>query len=316
MLLSQVALHLGRDFCGEDCEIHAMNDLSHAQNGELSFALSKKFSLDLQNSKASAFLIPEALIESLPENSAYITCKDVSLDMAYATKLFAPEVIDEMLEEALIASECFIDPRANLEKGCQIGEKSTVMAGSYIGKNVSIGANTIIHPNVTIYHDCKIGNNCIIHSGTVIGADGFGFSHTKTGEHVKIYQNGNTVIEDDVEIGASCAVDRAAFGSTVIKKGVKFDNFIHIAHNCEIGEYSLFVAQSGVGGSTKLGRNCVVSGQSAFTDHLEIAPFNTFTARSGVTKSIKESHKVFSGYPLMEHRRWRQLQSKISKLLS
>jgi UDP-3-O-[3-hydroxymyristoyl] glucosamine N-acyltransferase len=316
MRLSQVALDLALDFYGEDCDIHAMNDLSHAQSGELSFALSKKFSLALQNSKASAFLIPEELIEYLPKNASYLTCKDVSLDMTYATKLFAPLMIDDALEEPCIASNSFVDPRANLEKGSKIGENTMVMAGCYIGKNVSIGAHTVIHPNVTIYHDCKIGNNCIIHSGTVIGADGFGFSHTKTCEHVKIYQNGNTVIEDDVEIGASCAVDRAAFGSTVIKKGVKFDNFIHIAHNCEIGEYSLFVAQSGVGGSTKIGRNCVVSGQSAFTDHLDIAPFNTFTARSGITKSISESHKVFSGYPLMEHRRWRQLQSKISKLLS
>ncbi len=316
MQLSTVAKNLNLKFYGEDCEILSMNDLSNAKSDELSFALGKKFSSSLENSKASAFLIPKELIDYLPKSSSYILCDDVSISMAYASKLFSPKLIDNSLKEAQISKSAYIDSRANIEKGVLIGDNSTVMAGSYIGKDVKIGSNTIIHANVTIYHGCVIGDNCIVHSGTVIGADGFGFSHTKTGEHIKIYQNGNTVIEDDVEIGASCAIDRAAFGSTIIKKGVKFDNFIHIAHNCEIGEYSLFVAQSGVGGSTKLGRNCVVSGQSAFSDHLMIAPFNTFTARSGITKSISQSHKVFSGYPLMEHRAWRRLQSKITKLLS
>jgi UDP-3-O-[3-hydroxymyristoyl] glucosamine N-acyltransferase len=236
--------------------------------------------------------------------------------MAYASKLFSAKLIDTSLNKPQISQNAYVDSRANLENGAVIGDNSTILAGAYIGKNVHIGSNTIIHANVSIYHGCIIGDNCIIHSGTVIGADGFGFSHTKTGEHIKIYQNGNTVIEDDVEIGASCAVDRAAFGSTIIKKGVKFDNFIHIGHNCEVGEYSILVAQSGMAGSTKLGRNCVVSGQCAFSEHLTIAPFNTFTARSGITKSISQSHKVFSGYPLMEHRTWRRLQSKIAKLLS
>jgi UDP-3-O-[3-hydroxymyristoyl] glucosamine N-acyltransferase len=316
MQLSTVAENLKFDFYGEDCEILSMNDLSHAKEGELSFALGRKYSTSLKDSKASAFLITQELVEYLPEDASYIVCDDVSLCMAYASRLFAPAAIDASLPKPEIAQSAYVDKRANLENGAVIGENSTVMAGAYIGKNVKIGSHTTIYANVTIYHGCVIGDNCIIHSGTVIGADGFGFSHTKTGEHVKIYQNGNAVIEDDVEIGACCAIDRAAFGSTVIKRGVKFDNFIHIAHNCEIGEYSLFVAQSGVGGSTTLGRNCVVSGQSAFTDHLSIGAFNTFTARSGITKSIPESHKVFSGYPLMEHRTWRRLQSKIAKLLS
>lgn len=290
-----------------------MHDLANASCGELSFAEHKKYASQLQNSKASAFLIPSSLVDYLPPKSSYILCEDVSITMAYATKLFAPKKIDWNAPDPIIGWGTYVDERANVENGVVIGKNSTIMAGVYLGSHVHVGDNTTIYPNAVIYRDCSIGSDCIIHAGTSIGADGFGFSHTTTGEHIKIYQNGNVIIEDDVEIGANCAIDRAVFGTTRIKKGVKMDNFIHIGHNCEIGEYSLFVAQSGVGGSTKLGRNCVVSGQSAFSDHLEIAPFSTFTARSGITKSIKEPHGVWSGYPLMPHKDWMRLQSKIAK---
>ena len=315
MLLSQIASNLDYKYYGEDVEITSMNSLQNASYAELSFAEHKKYAHDLQNSKASAYLIHENLVDYLPANTSYIVCDNVSLSMAYTTKLFAPKKIDTFAAESIVEEGSYIDKRANVEKGAVVGKNATIMAGAYIGYNVHIGDNSVIYPNAVIYRDCVIGNDCIIHSGTVIGSDGFGFAHTNLGEHVKIYQNGNVIIEDEVEIGANCAIDRAVFGSTLIKKGVKLDNFTHIGHNCEIGEYSLFVAQSGVGGSTKLGRNCVVSGQSAFSDHLEIAPFSTFTARSGVTKSIKEPHGVWSGYPLMPHKQWMKLQSKVVKLI-
>jgi UDP-3-O-[3-hydroxymyristoyl] glucosamine N-acyltransferase len=315
MRLSKVASHLNFELVGEDIEIDSMNELSLASQNQLTFATSKKYKEQLLSSKSKAFLITEDLIEYLPDNSSYIVCDDVSVCMARATKLFAPKPVDFKLPHAIIGKDSFVDDKAKVENGAVIGDNVFIMAGVYIGSNVKIGNNSVIYPNVTIYRDCIIGDECIIHAGTVIGADGFGFSHTAAGEHIKIYQNGNVVIEDDVEIGANCAVDRAVFNSTVIKKGTKLDNFIHIAHNVEIGEYCIFVAQTGVAGSTKLGRNCVVSGQSAFSDHLDIAPFNTFTARSGVTKSIKNSGGVYSGYPSMPHRTWRRLQSKIAKLV-
>ncbi|MBU0632838.1 UDP-3-O-(3-hydroxymyristoyl)glucosamine N-acyltransferase [bacterium] len=315
MLLSDIASSLTCVHVGDDIEITSMNNLANASQTQLSFAEHKKYSTELQKSKASAFLIPSNLVESLPKNSSYIVCDNVSISMAHATKLFAPKKIDFNAPDPIIGEGSYIDERANIENGVIVGKNCTIMAGVYLGSYVHVGDNTTIYANATVYRDCRIGSDCIIHSGTVIGADGFGFSHTATGEHIKIYQNGNVIIEDEVEIGANCAIDRAVFGSTLIKKGVKLDNFIHIAHNCEIGEYSLFVAQTGVGGSTKLGRNCVVSGQTAFTDHLDIAPFSTFTARSGVTKSIKEPRGVWSGYPLMDHREWMKVQSKIAKLV-
>lgn len=315
MLLSTIADSLTCKYVGEDVEITSMNDLVNATAGQLSFAEHKKYTSDLQNSQASAFLIHKNLIEFLPKNVSYILCENVSITMAYATKLFTPKKVDFNALDYVRGEGTYLDERASIENGVVIGKNSTIMAGVYLGSYVQVGDNTTIYPNTVVYRDCIIGNDCIIHAGTVIGADGFGFSHTQTGEHIKIYQNGNVIIENDVEIGANCAIDRAVFGSTRIKKGVKMDNFIHVGHNCEIGEYSLIVAQSGVGGSTKLGRNCVVSGQSAFTDHLNIAPFSTFTARSGITKSIKEPHGVWSGYPLLPHKEWMKLQSKIAKLI-
>ena len=316
MLFSEVASHLNLKLIGEDVQLNSMNELVLASPSQLTFAVHKKYAKQLSLSSSKAFLIVNSLVEYLPQNSSYIICDDVSLAMAYASKLFASKPIEPLLDKPMIGDGSYVDDMAKVENGAVIGSNVTIMAGAYIGTKTVIKNNTIIHPNVTIYRDCVVGSDCIIHSGTVIGADGFGFSHTKEGVHVKIYQNGNVVIENDVEIGANCAIDSAVFNSTIIKKGTKLDNFIHIAHNCEIGEYCIFVAQTGVGGSTKLGRNCVVSGQSAFTDHLEIAPFSTFTARSGVTKSIKESGGVYSGYPLMDHREWRRLQTKIMKLNS
>lgn len=314
MLFSDVAKHLNLTLVGEDVEVDSMNDIDFASSSQLTFAIHKKYAPKVSSSSSKAFLIVESLIEFIPKNASYIVCDDVLLSMAYSTKLFSSKPIEPHLAPFTVDKNSYIDSMAKVENGAVIGSNVTVMAGAYIGTKVVIKDNTIIYPNVTIYRDCVIGKDCIIHSGSVIGADGFGFSHTKDGEHIKIYQNGNVIIEDNVEIGANSAVDRAVFNSTIIKRGTKIDNFIHIAHNCEIGENCIFVAQSGVGGSTKLGHNCVVSGQSAFTDHLEIAPFSTFTARSGVTKSIKKSGGVYSGYPLMEHREWRRLQTKIANL--
>ena len=178
---------------------------------------------------------------------------------------------------------------------------------------MEIGEGTILYPNVVVYRDCKIGKNCIIHAGTVIGSDGYGFAHTKDGKHVKIYQNGNVVIEDEVEIGANCTIDRAVFGTTLIKSGTKLDNLIQIGHNCEIGQNVLMASQVGISGSTKLGKNVVMGGQSATAGHLEIGDFATIAARGGVTKSLKGG-KTYAGFPVMEHRLWLKLQAMLARM--
>lgn len=315
MLLSEIAEALGISFEGEDREISGMNTLSDSNGSELSYLSDKRYSKQLESTNAAAVLVTGEAASSAPSGCAVLVCSDVSLSMAEATALFVAPLVDWNGPEPVIGEGSIVDPRANVEKGAVIGKGVTVMAGAYIGSGSVIGDDTVIFPNVTIYRDCRIGSRCRIHGGTTIGSDGFGYAHTAQGEHVKIYQNGYVAIEDDVEIGANCSIDRAVFNATVIRRGAKIDNNVHIGHNCDIGEHSILVAQVGIGGSTRLGRNCVVSGQTAFTDHLEIAPFTTFTARSGVTKSIYESGKVFSGYPMMEHRQWMRMQSRLQKLV-
>ena len=209
---------------------------------------------------------------------------------------------------------CDIDKRVRFGKNVTLGDNVTVLAGCYVGDNVTIGSDTLLHPNVTLYHGTKIAERCIIHSGTVIGSDGYGFAHTKTGEHIKIYQNGNAILEEDVEVGANCTIDRAVFGTTYIRRGTKLDNLIQIAHNCDIGEHTLCAAQSGIAGSTTLARNVIMGGQSAISGHLNIGAFSTIGGKSGVTKSLKGG-KTYAGMPAMELRLWLKIQAKIARLV-
>ena len=315
MTLSYIAEILKNDFQGVDIEITGINTLKDANSHEVSFVSNSKYVKDIENSKAAAIILSESLVEHLPKACLPLVVDNSYLSMAILSKYFAPPIEDDSLPKALIGEGSKISPKAEIANGAKIGKNCTILSHVYIGANAIIGDNTIIYPSVTVYRDCKIGSDCIIHANTAIGSDGFGFATNSLGQHTKIYQNGNVVIEDDVEIGSNVSVDRAVFGTTLIKKGVRIDNLVQIGHNCEIGEYSVFVAQSGSAGSTKLGRNVVVGGQAAFAGHLEIAPFSTFAARSGVTHNIKESGKTFSGFPLMDHKQWLKLQVKIARLL-
>ena len=315
MKLSQIAKLLGIEFDGEDIEIESINTLKEANRYQLSFVANKKYRQDIPSSNAGAILVDDETKDLVPDNSIALIVEDTYWSMAIISKEFAPPLEDTNSTEAIVGEGSVVAKSATLANGAIIGKNTTIMAGVYVGSNCVIGDNTILYPNVVVYRDCHIGNDCIIHSSTVIGSDGFGFATNKLGEHKKIYQNGNVVIEDDVEIGSNTSIDRAVFGSTLIKKGVRIDNLIQIGHNCEIGEYCVMVAQSGMAGSTTLGRNVVMGGQAATAGHLQIAPFSTFAARSGITKSIKESGKTYAGFPLMEHKTWLRLQGKISKLL-
>jgi len=315
MKLSFIAEHIGATLQGSDKEITAMHTLHEATESMCSFIMDEKYRSELMQSKAGAIICEEKFVADLPANcSALVVENNTHLAMARATQLFAPPLYFEE-GAANIARSAHVSRDATVLPNTHIESDVTIFPGAVIGNNVRIGKRTVIHANVTIYRDCVIGDDVIIQSGAVIGSDGFGFAHTKEGKHIKIYHNGNVIVEDGVEIGANCTIDAAVFGSTVIKAGVKLDNLVHIAHNCEVGEYSLMVAQSGIAGSTKLGHHCVVGGQSAFAGHLEVAPLNTFAARSGVTHSIKESGKTYGGFPLMEQRTWLKLQAKIARLL-
>ncbi len=315
MNLSNIVSIVGAEFNGKDIEITGMNSLKDATKSELSFVSDLKYIKDIQNSNASVILVDNNAKEYVPEGCIALVVDSPYMQMAMLSKYFAPAIEDDTLASAEIGEGSVISPKAELANGAKIGKNCTIMAHVYIGAEAVVGDNTIIYPNVTVYRDCKIGSDCIIHANTTIGSDGFGFVTNKLGEHTKIYQNGNVVIEDNVEIGSSTTVDRAVFGTTLIKTGVRIDNLVQVGHNCIVGEHSVLVAQCGMAGSTTLGRNVVMGGQSATSGHLNIAPFTTFAARSGVTKNIKDSGKTFAGFPLMEHRTWLKLQGKIAKLL-
>ena len=315
MKLTKIASVLGCEIDTEDLDIVGMRALNEASSNEVSFVANAKYIKDIQNTKAAAVIVSEELAKYVPDGCVALIVEDSYWSMAILSKYFAPPIEDDTLEDTQVGEGTKISDRAEVAKGAKIGKNCTILAHVYIGSNVTIGDNTIIYPSVTVYRDCTIGSDCIIHANSVIGADGFGFATNKMGEHKKIYQNGNVIIEDDVEIGSNVSIDRAVFGSTILKKGVRIDNLVQIAHNCEIGEYSVFVAQSGCAGSTKLGRNVVVGGQAAFSGHLKIAPFATFAARSGVSHDIKESGKTYGGFPIMEQRKWLKLQAKIARLL-
>ncbi len=298
-----------------DINIVGLNTLQDAQADEISFLENKKYLSNLKNSKAAAIFVTEEFKNNVPKNSIALVVEEPYIYLAKASKYFAPKIVEDIGDEAKIGFNCTIMPKASIGFNVVIGDNCIIMDGAYIGDNVTLGNNTVIYPNVTIYRDCIIGNDCMIHAGTVIGSDGFGFATTKMGEHIKIYQNGNVIIGNDVEIGANCTIDRAVFSSTIIKDMVRIDNLVHIAHNCIVGKGSILVTQTGLSGSTTLREYVVMAGQSGTTGHLEIASYTTISARGVVTKSITEPKKQWAGFPLMEHRSWLKLQGKIAKLL-
>jgi UDP-3-O-[3-hydroxymyristoyl] glucosamine N-acyltransferase len=230
----------------------------------------------------------------------------------------------QSLEPEGIHPRACVDPAAHLEPnvgvgaaavieaGARIGTGTTVGAGAYVGRNVAVGDNCLIHPGVRLLHGVRLGSRVIVHAGTVVGSDGFGFVPTGNG-HDKIPQIGDVVIEDDVEIGANCTIDRGTLGSTRIGRGVKIDNLVHIGHNVTIGENSVIVAQVGISGSTRVGRGVMLGGQAGVAGHVEVGDGARVGGQSGVTKSV-DAGAVVSGYPAMDHDRARRLQAHLRRL--
>ncbi len=314
MLLSKIANILGAEFFGEDREILSLNALDLAKESELSFCESEKHTKRLQSTKAGALILDKNMLDLAPKDCVKIVSKTPYLSFAIISKYFAKPLISKEGKDPIIAENCQIMERAYIGKDTKIGKNSTIMSGVYIGDRVEIGEDCVIYPNTTIYNDCKIGNRCSLHAGAVIGGDGFGYAHDSSGRHYKIYHSGNVVIEDDVEIGANSTIDRALFASTIIKEGTKIDNLVMIAHNCEIGQNSILAAQVGLSGSTVVGRNVVFGGQAGSVGHIKIGDFATIAARGGVSKSISGG-KVYAGFPLLEHREWLKMHSKIARLI-
>ena len=310
--LKEICEQIGVDYRGEDREIAGLNTLVEAGPEELSFFHNERYRRDLPETRAAAVLVEERFAAELPEEVIPLVTDEPYLKLALATELFAHSMGIESDSPKLLG-ECRIDPSVRFGTNVTIGAGTVVMAGVYLGDDCVLGENCLIHPNVTVYHGSRIGDRCILHSGCVIGSDGYGFAHTRDGRHVKIHQLGNTVLGDDVEVGANTTIDRGALGDTVIGSGTKIDNQVQIGHNTVTGENCLIVAQTGISGSTKLGRNVIMGGQSATAGHLEIGDFAVLAARCAATKSL-EGGKTYAGVPAMEIRLWRKQQAALMRL--
>lgn len=311
MKLSLLAQSLHLTFDGQDFDVVSFSTLKEATPSHIAFFENPKLLDDLKHTRAGAVILASKYQEFLPSTSQALISDQPHLSMAYASKFFAKDAFDTSLPST-ISAHAKIAPSVVIGSGSVIEEGVRVMPNVTIGANVRIGKNVVIFPNVVIYDDSVIHEGCIIQAGAIIGSDGFGYAHTKLGEHIKIYHSGNVILEANVEVGSNTTIDRAVFGSTVIKKGTKIDNLVQIGHNCEIGEACILVAQTGISGSTKLGRNVVMGGQSATAGHLEIGDFATIAARGGVSKSI-EGGKIYGGFPLTLQNEWLKTQAKIAK---
>ncbi|MDR1460437.1 MAG: UDP-3-O-(3-hydroxymyristoyl)glucosamine N-acyltransferase [Campylobacteraceae bacterium] len=312
MKLSDICKKLSRDYEGEDREIGGFQAIQDALGEHIVYLENENFLDSFKNTKAGAAIVLEKHKQFAPKGCSIIVSQNPHLDMALLSELFASKVIGSTSKPPQIDSSAVVMPNVYIGNGAIVKANVTIMHGAYIGENVTIEEGTIIYPNAVIYNNCIIGKRCHLLANCVIGSDGFGYAHTKEGVHVKIYHLGNVILEDDVEIGACTTIDRAVFGSTIVKKGTKIDNLVQIGHNCELGEHCIIVSQTGLAGSSILGRNVVMGGQSATSGHLRVGDFAVVAARGGVSKTL-EGGKVYSGFPIMLHKEWLKAQAKLAR---
>ena len=302
--ISQIADKIKGVVVGDgSLEVHGFAPLDCAKAGDLSFADNDAYIAAAGQSHATAIIV--SANSSVSSDKVLIKVANPRIAAARLMPLFyPPETYTPALHPtatvaatAQIDTSAYIGPNCVVEHGAIIGARSVLMAGNYVGPNCKLGEDVRLFPNVVIYADCQLGNRVSIHSGTVIGSDGYGYVFDE-GKHRKVLQIGNVVIEDDVEIGANAAIDRAALGSTRIGKGSKIDNLVHVAHNVVFGNHCLVMGQSGFAGSTKLGDYCVIASQSGIAGHLKLGNQATVGAKSGVMRDIPEKGVVL-GIPAM-----------------
>ena len=279
----------GRVEGNEQATVHTFAKIEEGKEGAITFLSNPKYTQYIYDTKASIVLVNEDLRLEHPVSATLIRVKNAYECVAKLMQMYA----------AALPKKTGIDPLASVSATAQIGKDVYIGPFTYVGDGVKIGDGSRIYPNVTIYDGCQIGNRVTIHAGAVIGADGFGFAPNTEG-YEKIPQLGIVIIEDDVEIGANTCVDRSTMGHTIIHKGVKLDNLIQVAHNCEIGENTVMSAQVGLAGSTKIGSWCMVGGQAGFSGHIHVADRTNVGAQCGVINNTKGNGETLIGSPAMD----------------
>jgi UDP-3-O-[3-hydroxymyristoyl] glucosamine N-acyltransferase len=304
--LSEISDFLGGELFGESSKtVSEIKTLSEADSGSISFIYSKKFRKDLEATSASAVLLSKEFTEYCHVD--YILVANPHESYAKLTQLFSGNLrkkisnknyVDSYSKDDIeIGKNVYIGENVVIEKGTKIN------SGAFIGDDVLIGANTYLHPNVCLYHSVKIGKKNIIHANSVIGSDGLGFAKTEDSWE-KIEHLGSVELKDNVEVGASCTIDRASLGTTILNSGVKLDNQVHIAHNCNIGKNTIIGAKTAIAGSTVIGEDCLIGGGCGIVDNIKIENGVRINPMTYITSSIKKSGIYSGGSVVLEHSKW------------
>ena len=318
--LGDISKRINGELIGEtNTEISGAAKIDNSKSGDITFLANPKYKRFLTDTKASAIIVDENFKDKL--SIPHIKVANVYYSFLQVFLFFNPqkEQIDKGIHStAIIHSSTKIEKSVSIGSNVSIGKNCVIKNGSKIFPNcvimdgVKIGKNCLLYPLVSIREESQIGNNVIIHNGAVIGSDGFGFAPHE-GVYHKIPQIGRVVIEDNVEIGANCTIDRATLGDTIIRKGTKLDNLIQIAHNVEIGESTVIAAQAGISGSTKIGHHVMIGGQVGTVGHIEIGNYVQIGAQSGVPKSIPEK-EIYFGYPARPIMRTKRIEAVVNQL--
>ena len=317
----QIAAFLKGTVVGNpDVKVSNFSKIEEGKPGTLTFLANPKYEHYIYGTKASIVLVNNDFTPSEPVEATL-----VKVENAYASLALLLDVAEQTKQRKEgIASSAYISASASVGEGCyvgafayigdgtKVGQNCRIYPHAYIGDHVTIGDNTTVYPHATIYTGCVVGSNCILHAGSVVGADGFGFA-PEGEEYKKIPQIGNVVIEDNVEIGANTTIDRAVMDSTILRRGVKLDNLVQIAHNVEVGENTVMAAQVGIAGSTKIGKHCMFGGQVGLAGHIKIADHVNFGAQSGVISDIKEPTTVL-GAPAIQARNFMRSSAIFNRL--
>lgn len=316
--LKELAAWVGGTVVGdEEVEISGVASIEEAQPGQITFIGNPKFLPRLSETNASAIIVSPEITHSSKSllcvtNPSLAFTKILTL---FSQKTYQPKGIDSnawVSLTAVLGNELTVHPFVYIGDRCRIGNRVILYPGVYVGEDSSIGEESVIYPNVSIYPGTVIGKRVVLHSGVVVGSDGFGY--VKEGrKNVKIPQVGGIEIEDDVEIGANTTVDRGALGKTIIRRGVKIDNLVQVAHNVVIGEDSILVAQVGIAGSTKIGSQVILAGQVGVTDHVEIGDHVMVGAQSGVPYNLP-ANQGYTGSPALPHREFLRAITVFPKL--
>jgi UDP-3-O-[3-hydroxymyristoyl] glucosamine N-acyltransferase len=312
-----------------EVSISSLSKIDEGKPGTIAFLANPAYTHHIYDTSASIVIVNNDFAVTAPVSATLIRVENAYVSFAQLLEFYQGL---QKLKRG-ISPLAFVSPGAKVAESAWVGEFTFIgddaVIGEnvqlhpqvYIGNNVKIGDGTMVYPGVRIYKDCIIGKECTFHSGAVIGADGFGFAPQSDNNYKKIPQVGNVVIEDNVEIGANTTIDRATLGSTIIRRGVKLDNLIQVAHNVEIGENTVIASQTGISGSTKIGKNCMFGGQVGFIGHITVADNVKIGAQSGIEASIKEEGVILLGSPAIDagkakrnYVHWRNLDDIVKKI--